>query len=409
MRETLSLLFSAHVETLFYILAMVQILVGLYLLWDVLQWLGYLRRRLRTDPGFYAPRAAVLCCCKGLEPGLERNLVALTEFDYPNYEVFFILAAASDPAYSIVKRVASQSRARAQVIITEKPEGCGEKVNNLRIAIAQLPPEFEVLVFADSDGLPGKSWLHRLVAPLNDSRLGATTTMRWLIPNKNNLATLLLAAWNAPIVTMLSEKGGNFCWGGGTAIRRGVFEQIGVVEEWRHSVSDDYSMTAALKRAGCRILFLPECLTPSFVETDSAGLMEFTNRQISITHVYAQRMWAFAAATHFLFCLTLILGVLVILSDIFAARPALHLETLLLLPLLLAAIRGAVRLAGVTEALPGLRSQIMAQAGVYVVLSVFVPFLYFANFFHSLISRKIQWRGVVYELVSAQQTKILRY
>jgi len=35
--------------------------------------------------------------------GLERNLVALTEFDYRNYEVFFILASASDSAYTTVK------------------------------------------------------------------------------------------------------------------------------------------------------------------------------------------------------------------------------------------------------------------------------------------------------------------
>jgi len=34
-----------------------------------------------------------------------------------------------------------------------------EKVNNLRVAVEQLPREFEVLVFADSDGRPGKSWL----------------------------------------------------------------------------------------------------------------------------------------------------------------------------------------------------------------------------------------------------------
>ena len=34
-----------------------------------------------TREGFYAPRIAVLCPCKGMEPGLEPNLVALTEFD----------------------------------------------------------------------------------------------------------------------------------------------------------------------------------------------------------------------------------------------------------------------------------------------------------------------------------------
>ena len=85
-------------EDLFYLLAIVQIAVGAYLIWQGLQWLGYARRRMRTDPGFHAPRVAVLCPCKGVESGLERNLVSLTEFNHQNYEVFFILASANDPA-----------------------------------------------------------------------------------------------------------------------------------------------------------------------------------------------------------------------------------------------------------------------------------------------------------------------
>ena len=394
-------------ETLFYFLAIVQILVGLYLVWQGLRWLGYARRRARTDPGFYAPRTAVLCPCKGVEPGLERNLTALTEFDHQNYEVFFILASESDPAFSIVKRVAAQSRAKAHVVITEKPENCGEKVNNLRIAIEQLPSDFEFLAFADSDGRPGKSWLKRLVAPLADSRVGATTTMRWFIANRNNLASALLAAWNAPIVTMLSETGNNFCWGGGTAIRRSVFDQAGVIEDWRNSVSDDYSLTRALQRAGRSIVFLPECLTLSYVETDFPGLLEFTNRQILITRVYAQNTWAYGAATHLLYCVTVLLGTSLTLGNVLATLPSFHLAVLTFLPMLLAAIRGALRVVGVTELLPASRSQIMAQAWIYVVLTVFISFLYVTNFVTSMVTRKIRWRGVTYELISPEQTHIL--
>ena len=396
-------------DALFYFLAIPQILLGLYLIGQGLQWMRYARRRTLTDPGFYAPRVAVLCSCKGVEPGLERNLVSLTEFDYQNYEVFLLIASTSDPAYSVLKRVASQSRPKASVVIAEKPESCGEKVNNLRLGVQQLRPDFDVLVFVDSDGRPGRNWLHRMVAPLNDSSLGATTTMRWFIPNRNNFATALLAAWNAPIVTMLSEKGRNFCWGGGTAIRRSVFDQANVIEEWRHSVSDDYSMTLSLERSGRPILFLPECIVPSFVETDFTGLLEFTNRQILITKIYAQKMWGFAAGTHLLYCATLILGTFLTLGDVFATRPSFHLAALTFLPALLSMIRGALRAAGIMDVLPAYRSQIAGQAWIYVLLTVFIPFLYLVNFVTSLLTRKIRWRGVVYELISPQQTRIVTY
>jgi ceramide glucosyltransferase len=397
------------VETLFYILAFLQILLGVYLIWHVLQWLAYVRRRLHTDPGFYAPRVAVLCPCKGIEPGLERNLLSLTEFERQNYEIFLILASGSDPARSIVERIAKSSRVKVHVVIAGSPTTCGEKVNNLRVAVEQLPPEFEVLVFTDSDGRPGKGWLHHLVAPLGDVRIGATTTMRWLIPNRNNLPTTLLAAWNAPVVTMLSEKGRNFCWGGGTAIRRSIFEQSGVMDQWRNSVSDDYSLTRALERNNRSIVFLPECLTLSYIETDSPGLLEFTNRQILITRVYSEKVWAPAAVTHLLYCMTLLFGVVLILSDIFEQRPAFHIVMLTFLPVLLSAIRSSLRLIGVTEALPAGRSQIMGQAWIYILLTVFIPFLYVVNFVNSLVTRKIRWRGMAYELIGPEQTRIVSF
>jgi ceramide glucosyltransferase len=395
------------VENLFYFLAVVQIAVGAYLIWQGWQWLGYARRRMRTDPGFHAPRVAVLCPCKGVEPGLERNLVSLTEFNHQNYEVFFILASASDPAAAIVERVISSSRVKAHLVIAGQPQECGEKVNNLRVALEELPEEFEVLVFTDSDGRPGKAWLQRLTAPLSDERIGATTTMRWLIANRGNLATALLAAWNAPIVTMLSEKGKNFCWGGGTAIRRSVFEGIGVLEEWRTSVSDDYSLTRALERAGRSIFFVPECLTVSFVESDMGGLLEFTNRQILITRVYAQKIWRAAAATHLLYCVTVVLGLALAIRELINERPVLHIAALLFFIFLLSAIRASLRVVAVTEILPASRAQIMSRAWVNIALPAAIPFLYLLNFVHSLITRKIRWRNVHYELISANQTRII--
>jgi ceramide glucosyltransferase len=396
------------VEDLFYFLAIVQIAVGAYLIWQGWQWLDYARRRMRTDPGFHAPRVAVLCPCKGIEPGLERNLVSLTEFNHQNYEVFFILASANDPAAAAVKRVISTSRPKAHLVIAGQPEDCGEKVNNLRVAVEQLPEEFEVLVFADSDGRPGKAWLQRLTAPLADERIGATTTMRWLMANRGNLATALLAAWNAPILTMLSEKGKNFCWGGGTAIRRSVFDAIGVLDEWRTSVSDDYSLTYSLERTGRPIFFVPECLTVSFVETDFGGLLEFTNRQILITRVYAQKIWAAAAATHLLYCVTVVLGIALTIRELINERPALHIAALTFFILLLSAIRASLRVVAVTEILPGSRAQMMNHAWVNIALSAAIPFLYLVNFAHSLLTRKIRWRNIHYELVSANQTRIIR-
>jgi len=102
-------------------------------------------------------------------------------------------------------------------------------------------------------------------------------------------------------------------------------------------------------------------------------------------------------------------GAVLILSDFLEQRPAFHIAALTLLPILLSAIRSSIRLIGVTEALPSARSQIMEQAWIYILLTVFVPFLYVVNFVNSLVTRKIRWRGMAYELIGPEQTRIISF
>jgi hypothetical protein len=156
-------------------------------------------------------------------------------------------------------------------------------------------------------------------------------------------------------------------------------------------------------------VFVPECLTAAYVDADFPGLLEFTNRQILITKVYSKNNWASGAVTHFLYCITLPLGLTVTLINLFATLPAFHLAILTFVPMLLAAIRGGLRVAAAIDVLQSARELIVSQAWMYIVLGVFVPYLFLLNFVMSLFTRKIRWRGVTYELISPQQTRILAY
>jgi hypothetical protein len=182
---------------------------------------------------------------------------------------------------------------------------------------------------------------------------------------------------------------------------------MGMLDVWQNSFSDDYSLTIAIERSRRQIVFLPECLTPSYVQTDFPSLLEFTNRQIKITRIYRPKMWATAFATHFLFCFTLLLGLFVALDLTIESRPSSQVVTLLVLPLLLAAFRGALRVIGVTEAIPSCRAEIMAQSWIYILVTLLVPFLYLINFSASLFGRRITWRGIQYEIISPDQTRVL--
>jgi cellulose synthase/poly-beta-1,6-N-acetylglucosamine synthase-like glycosyltransferase len=397
-----------------YLLVALEIFLGLYSLWEGARWLRLARRRLATHPGFYAPRVALVCPCKGVEPGLEQNIAALLDFDYSSYEVFFTLVSATDPAHDVLRRVVTQSKPgshsgmqKAHIVIAGPPEGCGEKVNNLRAAVEQIPQEVEVLVFADSDGRPARDWLKRLVAPLADARLGAATTFRWYLPDRGGFWSALAAAWNAAIATMLGEHAHNFCWGGGTAIRRKVFDEVGALEFWRGSVSDDLSLTRALRRAGRPIHFVPECLVPTLQDADFRSLVEFTNRQIIITRVYAPRLWGLGAGSHVLYSATLLLGVGVLLALWLAGTLALHILLLLLVVPLLAAAKGYLRLVAAIELLPAWKRKLLDYGWAWTLLAALVPFLFLWNSLVAAFTRRILWRDIRYELISPNQTRVL--
>jgi zinc transporter ZupT len=135
--------------------------------------------------------------------------------------------------------------------------------------------------------------------------------------------------------------------------------------------------------------------------------MEFTDRQILITRVYSPKMWGAAAVTHLLFCVTILTGVILTFTHLISGRPAMQFAALTFLPLLLAAIRAALRVTAAQEMLPQIKSQIQQQSWIHLVLGVFIPYLYLANFAASAFGRRIRWRGISYELVSPQQTRIL--
>jgi ceramide glucosyltransferase len=402
----------APVQILFYILVVAQVAVGLYSLWDGFAWFQMLRQRLASHAGFYTPTTALICPCKGNERGLEENLLALTRFDYPNYEIYFTLATSLDPALKVIERVKAASQKSVHIVIAGPPTDCGEKVYNLQRAVEALPADkFEVLAFTDSDVRLPHTWLTKLIAPLSDGRIGATTAYRWIIPSGTGLesmASCFASAWNGAVATMLGKPSGNFCWGGGTAIRRKTFDDVNVLEAWKGAVSDDFAMTYALEQAGKPIVFCPECFAATLHPWTVAELLEFTNRQILITRIYSPRRWQFGAAAHLSYSLTLLYAVYVILYSMVDVDPWGQLLLLTLAIPLLAAMKGAMRMIAVSEAMPESKAKLQGWSWVCPVLAPLVPFLFSWNFIMSLLTKSIRWRGIRYELVTPNLTRILK-
>jgi cellulose synthase/poly-beta-1,6-N-acetylglucosamine synthase-like glycosyltransferase len=395
------------VITLFYFLIVEQILQGFYSLWQGLEWLKMARQRLHSPTGFYTPRVTLICPVRGMEADLESNLRALTQFEYPEYEILFAIAGSEDPAYRVLERVAAASKRSVRIIRAGRALDCSDKVHNLTAAVEQANDQSDVLVFADSDGQPPRRWLARLVAPLADANLGAVTTFRWLFPRKGGFWNALVSAWSASAATYLGEHKHNFCWGGGTAIRRRRFDELRILDCWRGAVSDDYAMTRALQNNGLRIAFVPECLVPSPCAFGVGAFLEFTNRQMVITRVYAPRLWFTALFGYLFYCAAILLGIASWAVSSMIGLPSMQFLVLASIPPIFAAVRGALRLAAALELLPEIRERLLNEGWVWVLLAPLVPFAYLYNSLAAALTRKITWRGIRYELISPFRTRIV--
>ena len=260
-----------------------------------------------------------------------------------------------------------------------------------------------MLVFVDSDGQPPRRWLSRMLAPLADQSVGAATTFRWLFPRSGGFWSALASAWNASIVTFMGEHDHNFCWGGGVAIRRDQFDNAHVLEAWGGSVSDDYSMTDALVRAGHRIVFR----SGMFGGFDCGSqcrrsFSRFTNRQLIITRVYAPKLWLTAGLGHAFYGAVLLLGLGLFASNWAVGLPGFQILLLALFPVILCAGRGVLRLAAVLDLLPERREQLLAYGWAWTLLAPLVtsgvPFQHTCS---GVSPDRSPWRGIRYELISA--------
>ena len=285
----------------FYLFALIVILQGILSLRNGFAFAAYLRRETARPLAGFTPFVSVIAPSRGLDEGLRENILPLFKQDYPAYEIIFVTDRRDDPSLSVIEEViGNEPRVPARIVIAGEArdsgqnsgQNSGQKVHNLRVASSQIESRSEAIVFVDTDARPDSRWLASLVAPLADEKIGAATGYRWFIPAKGGLASHLRSVWNASIASALGEHSNkNFCWGGSTAIRRQTFDDLHIRERWQGTVSDDFTMSRVLNEANLPIHFVPACLVPSLDGCTPGELLEFTNRQLKITRVYAEHLW----------------------------------------------------------------------------------------------------------------------
>jgi len=381
----------------YYFLAALASWFGLQSLLNGRRFVAYVQRETSRPLPDFTPFVSLIAPTRGLEPGFAENVRPLVGQDYPEYEVLFVFDDPHDPAIDIVKEFA------AKTVISGPANGTGQKVHNLIAAAQEIDPRCEVIVFVDTDARPARDWLRKLVAPLSDETVGASSGYRWFVPERGGLASRLRSVWNASIASALgADTAKNFCWGGSTAIRRSTFDRLNVIDRWAGTVSDDFTITRVLKEAKLPVHFTPNCLVASVGDCDFRELVEFTTRQVKITRVYASHLWLPLMLGSGLFCTVFFGGIALLLVN--RSIPVLVILAILFL---LGAAKSVIRWRAVSIPLAEHKSKLNQDLWAHVFLWPFASLLYFYNCVVAGFSRRICWRGITYELKSPTEAVII--
>jgi cellulose synthase/poly-beta-1,6-N-acetylglucosamine synthase-like glycosyltransferase len=391
----------------YYFLAAISIWFGIQSLRGGFRFVRYVKRQTSQPLEDFQPFVSVIAPTRGMEPGLEENFEAILQQTYPAYEVIFVFDDSSDPAVKVLNQL-NPSQVATKVIFAGPATDCGQKVHNLRAAVNHLDNSSTVLVFVDTDARPGTSWLRQLVAPLADSTVGLSSGYRWFVPRKGGLASRLRSVWNASIASALgANRQKNFCWGGSTAIRRSVFQQLNIRERWLGSISDDFTLTKVVREAGLPIHFTPHCLVASVGDCSLKELFTFTTRQIQITRVYAPELWLPLMLGSSLFTIVFFGGIVLFIALLVGGKFSLILSLILLVIFGLGSIKAVIRWHAVNIPLHRYKRELQRDLPAHIFLWPLAQPLYFYNAIVAAFSRRVSWRGITYELKSPSEAVII--
>jgi len=368
----------------------------------------YINHALEKTENGYSPKASLFIPCKGLDPDFRKNIEALFNQGYPNYELIFITASKDDPAHHVLDEIIKNNpRVSARLYTAGIAAGRSQKINNQLKGLKEIKDDTEVLVFIDSDARPGPDFLKNLIVPLKEPRIGIATGFRWYLPVKGGFSSLLRSTWNGGGLVFVTDRSSNYAWGGAMAIRKKTFEQLRMADYWENTLSDDLTLTTMVRDAGLNIEFVPQCLVASHEDCTFSEMLEWTNRQTIISKVYHPKLWRRIALAHGIGNIILGLGTVLLagfLIGITTDKNILLASILMLSMIPMEMINGLFLLPAVKKMLPDHRERIQKLTWIYCLLAPLASLLALFNTIYSLFTNRITWRGVTYEMKSPTET-----
>ena len=200
------------------------------------------------------------------------------KFDYPKNK-FEIIIGDDSTNPEISKKIKEFAKKYKNVKVTRRNSNFGYKPGNLNHMLKYS--EGDILVIFDSDFVPGKNFLKKIVAPFVYDEKIACVQAKWDYLNirqntTSKLSSSILMVYHHLIAPINNKLGISLLFGSGEAIRKSVLIELGGWKNWAMTEDVEFSLRAI--KHGYKTVYLEDVTVPGEVPFTVDGLAKQQKR-----------------------------------------------------------------------------------------------------------------------------------
>lgn len=342
-------------------------------------------RRLSAGSEFLPP-VSLFKPLHGAEPNLEAHLETFFQQDYPNYEILFGARVSSDPGIETARLVAARyPEIPVKFVFTGEPWYVNAKVSTLELM--ERAASHDIFIVSDSDVRVTSDYIHEVVAPFVDKKVGAVTCLYRGVADDGLWSKLEAAGMSvemsAGVLVADLMEGMQFTLGPTMAVRRNCVREIGGFGMLGAYCADDFVLGNAIAAKGHTVVLSRHVIDHMVLNTSFVDSQKHQIRWMKSTRFSRPK-------GHFGTCLTF--NVPFGLISAVAATALLH--PVLGLALLAYSVLSRVFLALTVGGLV-VRDRRLLRTALLYPLRDLLGFVYWAA---SYGSSEIVWRNQIYRL-----------
>jgi ceramide glucosyltransferase len=211
-------------------------------------------RRAALPAPAAGPSVSIVRPCCGIDNFCEETLGSSFHLDYPDYEVIFCVARASDPVVGVIQRlIANNPGVGARLIIGDETVSANPKLNNCVRGWDAARSEW--IILADSNVLMPQDYIQRLFA-----RWGAKTGLVCSMPQGSHPANIgaelecaFLNTFQARWQYCGEGIGTGFAQGKNMLWRKDILESGGGIRALAAEIAEDAASTKVVRNAGFKV------------------------------------------------------------------------------------------------------------------------------------------------------------